>query len=142
MQGPDKGRKYELPDHEPQLIGRSSEALPLTDNTVSRRHAELTPDDPPGVWWLRDLQSQNGTYINGLRITERTKLKPGDQIRTGATVFVFGASEGDIERDLVRLLSADIIAAEIEQTLVSNEDSVILAEPEPRAAALEHLRVI
>ncbi len=142
MQGPDKGRKYELPDHEPQLIGRSSEALPLTDNTVSRRHAELTPDDPPGVWWIRDLQSQNGTYINGLRITERTKLKPGDQIRTGATVFVFGASEGDIERDLVRLLSADIIAAEIEQTLVSNEDSVILSEPEPRAAAVDHLRVI
>src|SRR5256885_2190304 len=101
MQGPDKGRKFELPDHEPQLIGRSSEALPLTDNTVSRRHAELTPDDPPGVWWIRDLQSQNGTYIKGLRIAGRTKLKPGDQIRTGATVFVFGASDGDIERDLV-----------------------------------------
>src|SRR5688500_14035383 len=62
LQGPDKGRKFELPDHEPQLIGRSSEALPLTDNTVSRRHAELTPDD--GVWWIRDLHSQNGTYVN------------------------------------------------------------------------------
>lgn len=140
MQGPDKGRKFELPDHEPQLIGRSSEALPLTDNTVSRRHAELTPDD--GVWWLRDLHSQNGTYINGVRIVERTRLKPGDQVRTGATVFVFGASEDDLTRDLVKLLSADLIAAEIEQTLVSNEDSVVLAEPEPRAAAVDHLRVI
>jgi signal transduction histidine kinase len=140
MQGPDKGRKYELPDHEPQLIGRSSEALPLTDNTVSRRHAELTPDD--GLWWIRDLHSQNGTYVNGLRILERTKLKPGDQIRTGATLFVFGRAEPGEEKDIVRLLGADLLSADIEQTLASNEDSVILAEPEPRAAAVDHLRVI
>jgi len=31
LQGPDKGRRYELPDNEPQLVGRSSEALPLSD---------------------------------------------------------------------------------------------------------------
>ena len=41
IQGPDKGKRFELPMNEPQLIGRSSEALPLSDNTVSRRHAEL-----------------------------------------------------------------------------------------------------
>src|SRR5690606_15804971 len=140
MQGPDKGRKFELPDNEPQLIGRSSEALPLTDNTVSRRHAELTPDD--GVWWIRDLHSQNGTYVNGVRIVERTKLKPGDQIRTGATLFVFGAAEPGEEKDLIRLVGPDLLEAEIERTLTSNEDSVILAEPEPRAAAVDHLRVI
>jgi two-component system NtrC family sensor kinase len=140
MQGPDKGRKYELPDHEPQLIGRSSEALPLTDNTVSRRHAELTPDD--GVWWIRDLHSQNGTHINGVRITDRTRLKPGDQIRTGATVFVFGQAQPGEEKDVIRLLSPDFIDIDIERTLASNEDSVILAEPEPRAAAVDHLRVI
>jgi predicted component of type VI protein secretion system len=132
MQGPDKGRKFELPDHEPQLIGRSSEALPLTDNTVSRRHAELTPDD--GLWWIRDLQSQNGSYVNGHRITERTRLKPGDQVRTGATLFVFGAAEPG-EADIIRLVGADLLSADIEQTLASNEDSVILAEPEPSAAA-------
>jgi signal transduction histidine kinase len=140
MQGPDKGRKYELPDHEPQLIGRSSEALPLTDNTVSRRHAELTPDD--GVWWLRDLHSQNGTYVNGVRIGERMRLKPGDQIRTGATVFVFGQANPGEEKDVIRLLSPDFLDVDIERTMASNEDSVILAEPEPRAAAVDHLRVI
>ena len=42
VQGPQKGKQFSLPDNEPQLIGRSSEALPITDNTVSRRHAELT----------------------------------------------------------------------------------------------------
>jgi pSer/pThr/pTyr-binding forkhead associated (FHA) protein len=67
IQGPDKGKKFELPANEPQLIGRSSEALPNTDNAMSRRHAELTPDE--GMWFIRDLQSQNGTYVNGLKIT-------------------------------------------------------------------------
>ncbi len=142
LQGPDKGRKYELPDHEPQLIGRSSEALPINDNTVSRRHAELTPDDPPGVWWIRDLHSQNGTYVNGVRITDRTRLKPGDQIRTGSSLFVFGQAEPGEEKDVIRLLSPDLLDVEIERTLTSNEDSVILAEPEPSKAAVDHLRVI
>lgn len=71
IQGPDKGRRFELPDHEPQLLGRSSEALPLDDNAVSRRHAELTPDD--GQWYIRDLESQNGTYVNGVRISDRAR---------------------------------------------------------------------
>jgi signal transduction histidine kinase len=140
IQGPDKGRKFELPDHEPQLIGRSSEALPLTDNTVSRRHAELTPDD--GQWWVRDLQSQNGTYVNGVRIVDRTRLKAGDQLRTGATLFVFGRSSAGEEADVIRLVGPDLLDDTIEKTLASNEDSVILSEPEPRQAAVDHLRVI
>ncbi len=137
IHGPDLGKKFELPDHEPQLIGRSSEALPLSDNTVSRRHAELTPD--AGAWYLRDLASQNGTYVNGVRIAERTRLKPGDQIRTGSTLFVYGQASWD-EADVVRLSGE--LDDQIERTLDSNEDSIVLAEPEPRAAAVEHLRMI
>lgn len=143
IQGPDKGKRFELPDGQPQLLGRSSEALPLTDHTVSRRHAELTPDD--GVWWLRDLASQNGTYLNGLPVTERISLRAGDQIRVGSTLFVFGQAEaGDAE--LIRLARPGQIETDIEHALPvhepGNEDSVVLAEPEPRAAAIDHLRVI
>ena len=139
IQGPDQGRKYELPDHEPQLIGRSSEALPLQDTTVSRRHAELTPDD--GVWYIRDLESQNGTYVNGVKIAERQRLRPGDQIRTGSTLFVFGATEIK-DADVIRVLKPDQIDSSIERTMTSNADSVLMSEPEPRAAAANHLRVI
>jgi two-component system, NtrC family, sensor kinase len=145
IQGPDKGRKFELPDHEPQLIGRSSEALPIDDNAISRRHAELTPDD--GVWWIRDLASQNGTYVNGVKIEDRTKLRPGDQIRTGQTLFVYGQTA---TRDLnvVRVVGPRRIDSSIDKALpsipiaIGNDDSIILAEPEPRAAAVDHLRVI
>jgi two-component system NtrC family sensor kinase len=153
IQGPDKGRKFELPPNEPQLIGRSSESLPLTDNTVSRAHAELTPD--LGEWYIRDLNSQNGTFVNGVRITDRTRLRPGDQVRVGQTLFVFGVTgaEETAASRLVRLTGPGQIDASIERTLPSQppvglslsgnlDDSVILAEPEPRAAAVDHLRVI
>jgi signal transduction histidine kinase/pSer/pThr/pTyr-binding forkhead associated (FHA) protein len=146
LQGPDKGKKYELPDHEPQLIGRSSEALPLSDNAVSRRHAELTPDD--GLWYIRDLQSQNGTYVNGVRLLDRQRLRPGDQIRCGQSLFVFGQTESS-DPDVVRVVGPKHLDATVEKTLpsralfsTSNEDSMILAEPEPRAAAIDHLRII
>ncbi|MBX3365593.1 MAG: FHA domain-containing protein [Phycisphaeraceae bacterium] len=139
LQGPDRGRKFELPANEPQLIGRSSEALPMTDNTVSRRHAELTPD--AGLWFIRDLSSQNGTYVNGHRIESRVALKPGDQIRVGSTLFVFGNADPN-DPSVVRVLRPDQIEAEFEHTLASNEDSIVLAEPEPAAAAVHHLKVI
>ncbi|HYE03263.1 MAG TPA: ATP-binding protein [Phycisphaerales bacterium] len=140
IQGPDKGKTFQLPDHEPQLIGRSSEALPITDTTVSRRHAELTPDD--GHWWIRDLASQNGTWVNGVRISDRTLLRLGDQVRTGATLLVFGRTDTAERTNVIRLARGDQVEASIEQRLASNEDSIILAEPEPRSAAVHHLRVI
>ncbi len=49
IEGPDLGSVFPLPKNEPQLIGRSSEALPLSDPTISRRHAELTPDGGNGT---------------------------------------------------------------------------------------------
>jgi len=140
IQGPDKGRSFQLPSNEPQLVGRSSEALPLRDGTVSRRHAELTPDE--GEWWIRDLGSQNGTYVNGIRIPERTRLRVGDQIRTGSTLFVFGRSDAGDDYEMVKIVKPREMDTSFERTLASNEDSIILAEPEPRSAAAHHLQVI
>lgn len=140
IQGPDKGKTFALPLNEPQLIGRSSEALPTTDTTVSRRHAELTPDD--GEWFIRDLESQNGTYVNGVRIPERTRLRLGDQIRTGSTLWMFGRREEDESRDVIRVVRPDQMDTQIERAIPSNDDSVIMAEPEPRSAAVHHLQVI
>ena len=139
IEGPDSGRTFELPADEPQLLGRSSEALPLSDNTVSRRHAELTPDE--GEWFVRDLHSQNGTYVNGEKIGERVRLKPGDHVRVGSTVMVFGSTVGR-DAGMVRLLSPDQVDAEIEAVLLTNEDSVVLAEPDPAMSAVAHLNII
>jgi two-component system, NtrC family, sensor kinase len=141
LQGPDKGRRFELPDHEPQLIGRSSEALPLNDQTISRRHAELTPDT--GRWFLNDLASSNGTFVNGQRVRGRRLLEIGDQIRTGLTIFLYGKEPGRIRgRHGVRVGRADEIHALVEGTAAANDDSMIMAVPEPSEAAVLQLRVV
>ena len=83
--GPDAGARHVLPDAEPQLVGRSTEALGSTDPTVSRRHAELTPSQ--GRWFLRDLASSHGTFVNGQRAEGRVELRAGDELRFGSTVM-------------------------------------------------------
>ena len=70
LQGPDKGRRFELPDGQ-TLVGRDSRQLPITDNTVSRRHAELIPTED-GNWVLKDLASgrrpEGGSGRNNLAV--------------------------------------------------------------------------
>lgn len=142
LQGPDKGRRFELPD-QPTLIGRDSRQLPLTDNTVSRRHCELLPVD--GTWVLKDLGSSNGSYLNGARVENSTILKLGDQIRIGRTVMVFGAQPG-----VSRTSNANVslsgeeagMDSSIMHTVASNEDSMVLAVPEPAAAAMSNLKIL
>lgn len=85
LSGPDRGSRWALPPGEPQLLGRSTEALPLTDPSVSRRHAELTPVG--GGWTLRDLESTNGTRLNGEPVRERAAIGVGDRIQLGDTLI-------------------------------------------------------
>ena len=139
LQGPDQGKRFELPDHEPQLIGRSSEALPLTDMTISRRHAELIPDD--GQWHINDLQSANGSFVNGVRVTGVTLLRTGDQIRTGSTLFQYGREKAFLDHP-VRVIQPDRMDAAVEKTVPSSDDSVIMAVPEPSVEAVHQLAVI
>ncbi len=142
LQGPDKGRRYELPDA-PALIGRESRQLPLGDNTVSRRHAELQPMD--GSWILKDLGSSNGTYVNGLRVDNTYALKLGDQIRVGKTLLVFGAQPGvsRAKGGNVRLSGEEAgMDSAIMHAIPSNEDSMVLAVPEPAAAAMNNLKML
>lgn len=139
LQGPDRGKKFELPAHEPQLIGRSTESLPITDTTVSRRHAELTPDE--GKWYLRDLHSANGTFVNGQRITQRVQLEPGDQIRCGSTLLVFALTPDEQRPDTVSLMPAETFDVTVESQLKSG-DIISPAALDLAQAAAEHLRVI
>lgn len=53
----------------------------LTDRNVSRRHAALRPNGEG--WVLRDLESYNGTYVNGLRVAGEQHVQSGDVIQIG-----------------------------------------------------------
>ena len=70
------------------VLGRSKDCdVQVEDANVSRRHAELRREG--GAWWLVDLDSTNGTELNGKRV-KRSKLDDGDTITLGATDLVFG----------------------------------------------------
>lgn len=72
---------------EPLTIGRSREAdIPLLDDKVSRAHCGIRLSD--GEFYLKDLKSRNGVYVNGQRVEDTVKLKVGDRIQIGSTVFV------------------------------------------------------
>jgi signal transduction histidine kinase len=111
IEGPDQGRRFALPEREPQLIGRSTEAIPITDESVSRRHAELTPDG--GQWWLRDLASTNGTFLNDQRIDSRTPVIPGDRIRCGDTVLAMVHEHEHGRDDAVRASDPTLATVEL-----------------------------
>ncbi len=77
---------------QPQMvwtIGRNREAaLPLKDRAMSRRHSVLLYTQDVG-FQLVDLNSMNGSFVNGVRIQQRHSLKDGDRIRLGSINFTF-----------------------------------------------------
>ena len=71
---------------QPITIGRSRDAdVVIPDEKASRIHCGIRLWDGDIV--VKDLKSRNGTYLNGERI-EVGRLKPGDRIRVGSTVFL------------------------------------------------------
>jgi pSer/pThr/pTyr-binding forkhead associated (FHA) protein len=74
-------------------IGRdSTNSLVLPDQLVSRQHAVMRRL-PKGGFGLMDLESSNGSFVNGQRVSEPTLLKHGDQISLGSTEIYFQCSE-------------------------------------------------
>lgn len=71
---------------QPFTIGRDFEnTLCLANPTISRRHAELLIID--NDLFVRDTNSRNGTFLNGRRIDNFERLRPGDMLQFGAAVF-------------------------------------------------------
>lgn len=81
------GREFSFAGPDRFLVGRAREAhlrLPENEPFVSRNHC-LFEISPPNLY-LRDLESLNGTYVNGTR-TAATCLQHGDHVRIGNTVM-------------------------------------------------------
>lgn len=77
------------------VIGRNpTSGLPINGSTVSGTHARLTREG--GAAFLEDLNSRNGTFINGQRVTAKMQLRHNDRIAFGQVMMVFedGAQVG------------------------------------------------
>jgi pSer/pThr/pTyr-binding forkhead associated (FHA) protein len=71
---------------EPLQIGRAEAChVRLDDRYSSQFHARLYPKD--GTWFLEDLGSTNGTYLNRQRVQGTHEVHAGDQIRIGRTTL-------------------------------------------------------
>ena len=69
-------------------IGRAEAChVRLPDTYVSQFHAKVFARD--GGWFVEDLGSTNGTYVNGIKVSEPRRLSQGDVIRIGETDLRF-----------------------------------------------------
>lgn len=85
--GPYKGRIFSFAQHDTFLIGRNPDAhLCLPDDRYFSRNHCLLEMNPPHSF-LRDLNSTNGTFLNGQRVKD-AYLKNGDRIQCGETILV------------------------------------------------------
>lgn len=80
------GTKTYVPTTLEVVLGRQKADLDLTpDLQVSQKHARVAFEE--GEWWIQDLGSRNGTSVNGVDITAKTKLRPSDEILIGETTL-------------------------------------------------------
>jgi pSer/pThr/pTyr-binding forkhead associated (FHA) protein len=89
------GMEYPLQAEE-TLIGRNPTTdITLLDEGISREHAIILYDAASDSYSLEDLQSTNGTQVNGKRVRSVT-LADGDEVRVGRTLFRFSRDKSDL----------------------------------------------
>lgn len=95
VSGPDAGKEaLVLPEMKSVTFGTLPESVvPLTDPTVSRRHAEIVVEKDR--YLLRDLGSTNGTYVDNVRV-EQAYVEPDSVIRVGRSEIRLLPAEGEI----------------------------------------------
>lgn len=86
VEGPEAGRQIRLGDG-PVEIGREAgvDVVLASDSLVSRRHARLTPTSSGVI--VEDLDSSNGTFINGHQVHFPAVLTPGNELTIGVSVL-------------------------------------------------------
>ena len=131
IQGRDQGTRFEL-DETTVTIGRgTSNLVQLHDTEVSREHAQLARRGDKVV--LRDLDSSNGTFVNGAPIREHV-LASSDQIQLGRTLLLYTGVTEDRFDDLAEKIN--IVARNVEDdgsrivhSMHQSEGSEFLAPP-------------
>ena len=88
LNGGFEGMTYDLSDEE-VVIGRNPTTdITLLDEGISREHALVLFDEDGPNYLIEDLQSTNGTKLNGKRVRS-AELAEGDEIQIGQTLFRF-----------------------------------------------------
>ncbi len=104
LDGPDRGKTYENLSA-PITVGREEgNVVRLNDERVSRFHIKILEDE--GALLLADLQSTNGTKVNGETV-QLWKIRPGDVVSIGRSILLVG-SRDEIALRLAALRGIDL----------------------------------
>ncbi len=88
-----EGMTYEVAAEE-TLIGRNPTTdITLLDEGISREHAIVMYDEETDQYAVEDLQTTNGTKVNGKRVRS-SPLQDGDELQVGHTLFSFERAKG------------------------------------------------
>jgi len=93
--GEQKGDYYPL-GWRTSVIGRA-EMLPIQilDDLISRKHLQIRFVEEEGKYYVMDMKSRHGVFVNGGRIAEETRLAEGDEVMIGRTTLLFTEKDFD-----------------------------------------------
>jgi Nif-specific regulatory protein len=138
-----KGTTFPIGTTEVSIGRESANSVCLNEPSVSRRHSLIKPDN--GNFKLVDLDSYNGTFVNGVPVKEKP-LSHGDQIAFGDVVSLFLIDEAEIETPAAVLMDeGDLITRSTVRLL--REDALylrpdLLAEMPPTARVARNLNML
>jgi DNA-binding NtrC family response regulator len=128
--GPDAGLARDFEAHVIRVGARRGADLVLSDGKVSRTHFEIRLD--PQGYRLRDLESTNGTFVSGLRVSD-VYVPPGASIYAGDSRLRFDPLDDSVE---VALSSADRFGDMVGRSVVMRELFARLAAVAPTDATV------
>jgi len=123
--GPSKDSLVPLPEGEATIGRDPTNQVALADPSVSRKHCLLRRED--GRFQIRDLESRNGTLVNGVAIKEHW-LRHGDEVATGDSVFLFLLEEEDKAKSASRVEFDD--ARPTSETRIIHPKEVVYLQPD------------
>lgn len=107
--GPLAGQRIQLKPNKPLRLGRSSKAYQLVDSLASLSHAEITWEGDR--YWLEDLDSVTGTYVNDERISAPVGLVPAMRVRIGETILEVEVRRQSVAVSVARASAVLIVLA-------------------------------
>jgi len=130
--GPLSGKTFPMNREEVSIGREPSNEISVLDSSVSRRHCLIRKEGE--AFQIRDLESRNGTFVNGVPLKERT-LEHTDQIQIGSSVLVFLTS--DASRESSSSVQLDGAGPGGPTVLLRKEDALYLKPPEEFANVQE-----
>lgn len=119
-------------------VGSSEAAdVVVTDDSVSRVHALL--EWLGGSWFVQDLGSRNGTFVNGERVQVRRAVRTGDEVRLGRARLVLRGVGSTGGADTVVTDEAPLLTAREREVLIALCQPLLSGDPFTEPASVHHV---